>query len=144
MKTLDGIEDMIALARRHELSPEDLDTLDAMVQSSVEARLLMEAGNEFDAARAVVPGDELSVERLARFAVHACGTRARPRRGRFSLAARVSAGVLACGAAAAGAWSAVGALSPPRASLVTAAPRTASATGAARNGLPDPENRAAA
>jgi TolA-binding protein len=117
MKSQRSVEDLIALSRRGQLSDADGRALQSQLQSSLEARLLLDAGRSFDAARAVESGDELHVERLASFAVGAVAAKASAkqphlpsRRGGIpqSVVARVMAGVVLFSAAAAGAWSTVG------------------------------------
>lgn len=108
MKSPDDIEDLVALARRNELPAEAARKLRATLETSLEARLLLRAGIEFDAARAITSGDELRVERLAQFAARATKQRSRRRLAPRALALRLAASFLVCAVAATGAWSTVG------------------------------------
>jgi hypothetical protein len=62
-------EDLFALARQGRLSNADQHELALILRSSAEARLLFRAGQGFDRASAVQPGDEELAERLASRAV---------------------------------------------------------------------------
>jgi len=108
MNTQHGIEDLIALSRRNELSAQGRRELESLVQSSREVRLLLEAGLEFDAASSIDPGDESRVERLAQCAVRSHNARPRTPTRAPALAMRLAAALFICAAAATGAWSAVG------------------------------------
>lgn len=108
MKPQSNLEDFIVLARRGKLSAREQRLLHSAVESSLEARLLLEAGRAFDRARSVEPGDEQLVERLADFAVKKCAVRPRAMWVPRSMAVRVLAGACLFSAAATGAWSAIG------------------------------------
>lgn len=108
MKCSDTIEDLVAQARRNELSVEDERRLRVALESSLEARLLLQAGIEFDAARSVSSGDEMRVERLAQWAVRSSKQHRRRDMKPVALGLRLGAAFLVCCAAATAAWSTVG------------------------------------
>jgi tetratricopeptide (TPR) repeat protein len=72
----DFVDDLLVRARRGELSEPEQSELEHALESSIENRLLFEAGSGFDAEASVEPGDELLIARMAR----EVPKRARPRR----------------------------------------------------------------
>ncbi|MGC4067449.1 MAG: tetratricopeptide repeat protein [Polyangiaceae bacterium] len=131
MKSQSNIEDRIALLRRGQLSANDQRALRGELQTSLEARLLLDAGRSFDAARAVESGDEMHVERLAEFAVRAFAVQGNAKPTKVSrswdwavrsMGARVIAGVVLFSAAATGAWSVVDLVVQRREAVATTGP----------------------
>lgn len=94
------IEDLIARARRGEASPAERRRLEVALHTSLEARLLYEAGLAFDREASMRPGDDALVERLASRVVGF------PRQ-RLGSSAAVAAIVLMSAAAAVAAWTVV-------------------------------------
>lgn len=95
------VEDLIARARRGEVSPAERRRLEVALHTSLEARLLYEAGLAFDREASLRPGDEALVERIASRVVGA------PRR-RLLPSWIAAAAVLTSAAAAVAAWTVVG------------------------------------
>ena len=92
------VEDLIARARRGQLSPEEQRRLQVALESSLEARLLCEAGMAFDGESPVRPGDD---ELIARMAARVA-LRPRRRRGKRWSALLAVAGLLLAPSALAG------------------------------------------
>jgi hypothetical protein len=124
-------EDLLVLARRGALDPNEERQLRLAIEGSVELRLLHEAGSEFDRESPVMPGDEALLERLAR----RMDRRPLPARSRWrNIATFAVAGVFLAGTVAAGTWVAIGpSLSAPEDSDAAAgSPAPVTSTGAAR------------
>jgi tetratricopeptide (TPR) repeat protein len=62
----DRSEDLSALARRRRLDEAEERRLEALLSSSLEARLLHQAGGEFDVEDSVLPGDDALADKIAR------------------------------------------------------------------------------
>jgi tetratricopeptide (TPR) repeat protein len=62
----DRSEDLSALARRRRLSEAEERRLEAVLSSSLEARLMHQAGCEFDLEDSVLPGDHALADKIAR------------------------------------------------------------------------------
>jgi len=64
MRRADSVEDLLVLARDRELSEEDSARLSHAVESSLELKLLLDAGYGCDAQTRLLPGDEAKMQRL--------------------------------------------------------------------------------
>jgi len=64
MRRADAVEDLLVLARDRELSEEDSARLGRAVESSLELKLLLDAGYGCDAQTRLLPGDEAKMQRL--------------------------------------------------------------------------------
>src|SRR6187551_71078 len=64
MRRSDDVEDLLVLARDRELSAEDSAHLGQALESSLELRLLFDAGCGCDAQTRLLPGDEAKMQRL--------------------------------------------------------------------------------
>ena len=64
MRRADAVEDLLVLARDRELSEEDAARLEHAVESSLELKLLLDAGYGCDAQTRLLPGDEAKMQRL--------------------------------------------------------------------------------
>src|SRR5688572_3666245 len=64
MRRADVVEDLLVLAREKELCEEDSAECERAVESSLELKLLLDAGYGFDAQTRLIPGDEAKMQRL--------------------------------------------------------------------------------
>ena len=96
-----NLEDLMARARRGELTTEEERRLAIATETSLEARLLYDAGRGFDRESPVRPGDEALVERLADRVESADKVRA-SRAGRVTVLGAAAAVFIASAAAATG------------------------------------------
>lgn len=132
MTSIENCEDFIARSRRGVLSALEERQFRELLERSLEARLLYEAGNAFERESSVMPGDDARLERIIR-KLHSGSKRRRVHTLARGTGVGVILGLIVVGAAAAAVNYSKGLTTPPE---PAPAPSSANASRGARHPAP--------
>lgn len=96
-----SLDDLIALARRGELSPAEARRLEVYLGASGDARLISDIGSDYDGMVTARPGDDALLERVGRRVIERRAPGSRHSHGRWRAPALIGLGALLASTAAA-------------------------------------------